>query len=182
MSFMRAATLCRSTGLLPNAVRLHTSALTRADAKTPIQKLGWEYLMRQKALNRPISPHLQIYQPQLTWYLSGLHRISGCVMAGTLLIGGLGFAALPVDFTTFIEYIRSWNIPSVITGAFQFIVAFPIVFHTLNGVRFLGFDLAMGTDIVSVYRSGWFVFGISIAIALAVVIAAKKEQKKLKKL
>ena len=27
--------------------------------------------------HRPLSPHLTHYQPQLTWYMSGLHRATG---------------------------------------------------------------------------------------------------------
>lgn len=54
-----------------------------------------------------------------------------------LLVGGVGFAVLPVDFTTFIEYLRAMNLPCAVTGVFKFIIAFPIVFHTLNGIRFM---------------------------------------------
>ncbi len=43
----------------------------------------WEYLKKQEQTGRPLSPHLSIYKPQLTWYASGFHRISGCVMAGS---------------------------------------------------------------------------------------------------
>ena len=32
--------------------------------------------------NRPISPHLGIYKPQVTWYLSGFNRIAGAVLSG----------------------------------------------------------------------------------------------------
>lgn len=51
--------------------------------KTPVQKFGWEYLMRQEASGRPLSPHLSIYKKQLTWMLSGLYRVCGCVMGGS---------------------------------------------------------------------------------------------------
>ncbi|KJH48938.1 putative succinate dehydrogenase, cytochrome b556 subunit [Dictyocaulus viviparus] len=115
------------------------SSIHRAEMKTPIQQWGWAYLQRQKALGRPISPHLTVYQPQLTWMVSGLHRVTGCVMAGVLLFGGVGFATLPFNFTEFVEYIRSWHIPA-------FVIAFPIIFHTLNGIRFIGFDLAKGLE------------------------------------
>ena len=54
------------------------------DSKTAVQKFGWEYLQRQEKSGRPLSPHLNIYKPQLTWMLSGFHRISGCVMAGSM--------------------------------------------------------------------------------------------------
>jgi len=151
------------------ARQIQTSAVLTSDEKTPIQKFGWEYLVKQESSGRPLSPHLSVYKPQLTWMLSGFHRIAGCVMAGTLLVGGVGFWVLPLDFTTFVEFLRSLNLPCAITAAFKFIIAFPIAFHTLNGIRFMGFDLAKGTDIQSVYRSGWLVVGLSAIIALAVV-------------
>ena len=40
-------------------------------------------------------------------------------MAGTLLVGGLGFAVLPVDFTTFVEFIRGLNLPTAVTAVFK---------------------------------------------------------------
>lgn len=54
-------------------------------AKTPVQEFGYEYLKKQVQLGRPISPHLQIYKPQLTWLISGAHRIVGVAMSGGLL-------------------------------------------------------------------------------------------------
>jgi succinate dehydrogenase (ubiquinone) cytochrome b560 subunit len=39
-------------------------------------------LLRQQRKVRPVSPHLTIYQPQITWYLSGLHRITGAAVGG----------------------------------------------------------------------------------------------------
>lgn len=39
-------------------------------------------LLRQQRKVRPISPHLSIYQPQLTWYGSAAHRITGCAIGG----------------------------------------------------------------------------------------------------
>lgn len=39
-------------------------------------------LLRQQRKLRPVSPHLQIYQPQITWYLSGLHRVTGVALGG----------------------------------------------------------------------------------------------------
>ena len=39
-------------------------------------------LLRQQRKLRPVSPHLTIYQPQITWYLSGAHRITGVAVGG----------------------------------------------------------------------------------------------------
>ena len=37
--------------------------------------------------NRPLSPHLQVYRPQITSMLSILHRLTGVALAvGTLLL------------------------------------------------------------------------------------------------
>ncbi|KAK6745245.1 hypothetical protein RB195_011766 [Necator americanus] len=169
--------LCRVTPRQVMTSRLIASTLVRRDVKTPIQEWGWAYLMRQKKLGRPISPHLTVYQPQLTWMVSGLHRVTGCVMAGVLLFGSIGFAALPFNFTQFVEYIRSWHIPPIITSVFKFVIAFPIIFHTLNGIRFIGFDLAKGVDNTkAIYKSGYLVLGLSAIIAAAVVVNAWPKQ------
>lgn len=39
-------------------------------------------LLRQQRKVRPVSPHLTIYQPQITAVLSGLHRITGVAIGG----------------------------------------------------------------------------------------------------
>lgn len=59
------------------------SVIRSSHVRTPIQDFGLEYIKRQKASGRPLSPHLGIYKKQLTWMLSGLYRISGCVMGGS---------------------------------------------------------------------------------------------------
>ncbi|XGW14947.1 hypothetical protein V3C99_000883 [Haemonchus contortus] len=171
--------LCRVTPRQLMTSRLIASSMLRRDVKTPIQEWGWTYLQRQKALGRPIAPHLTVYKPQLTWMVSGFHRVTGCAMAGTLLIGGVGFALAPFNFTQFVDYIRSWHIPPVVTSVFKFVIAFPIVFHTLNGIRFIGFDLAKGVEnTAAIYRSGYLVLGLSFIIAAAVVINAWPVHKK----
>ena len=45
-------------------------------------------------------------------------------MAGTLLVGGVGFAVLPIDFTTFTEFLRGLNLPCAITAVFKVIILF----------------------------------------------------------
>uniref|UniRef100_P92506 Succinate dehydrogenase [ubiquinone] cytochrome b large subunit, mitochondrial n=2 Tax=Ascaris suum TaxID=6253 RepID=DHSC_ASCSU len=173
------ATLCRVLRHNVKFIRsVQTSAARVSAEKTPIQVWGWDYLMRQRALKRPIAPHLTIYKPQMTWMVSGLHRVTGCAMAGTLLIGGVGFSVLPLDFTTFVEFIRGLGIPWVILDTFKFIIAFPIAFHTLNGIRFIGFDMAKGTDIPSIYRGAYLVLGLAALISLAVVVYPRWERHK----
>ena len=55
----------------------------------------------------------------------------------------------PFDFTDCVRYVKSWDLPRPIIGLFKFIICYPIVFHSLNGVRFIGFDMAkfVGTQV-----------------------------------
>lgn len=95
--------------------------------------------------------------------------------SGALLIGGAGFALLPLNFTTFIDFVRGLGLPWVVYDTLKVIIAFPIAFHSLNGIRFIGFDLAKGTDIASVYRSGYLVLTLAALIALATVVAPRMQ-------
>lgn len=59
----------------------------QAPAKKPIaiQELSETAELEQldgQRNRRPTSPHLDIYQPQLTWVMSGLHRATGCAAVG----------------------------------------------------------------------------------------------------
>lgn len=45
--------------------------------------------------------------------------------------------ALPGDYTSYLELVHSLSLgPAIITSA-KFVLAFPVVYHTLNGVRHL---------------------------------------------
>jgi len=164
----------RTTVLTPTiANSFKTMVPLASDVKTPIQKWGWEYLQRQKSLGRPLSPHLTVYQPQLTWMVSGLHRISGTVMGVAASLFIIGLTAMPFDFPQLIEWIRQLGLPVFLTAAVKWCIAWPITFHTINGVRFLAFDMAKGTAIKTVYKTGWTVVGLSIVIATILTFWSK---------
>jgi succinate dehydrogenase (ubiquinone) cytochrome b560 subunit len=50
------------------------------DASKPT--LDIDPFAKSKRLNRPNAPHLTIYQPQITWVLSAMHRITGFAVTG----------------------------------------------------------------------------------------------------
>ena len=56
---------------------------------------GQEFWSKNKALKRPISPHLTIYKFQLTSMLSITHRGTGLAQSGMLTGAGLGALMLP---------------------------------------------------------------------------------------
>ncbi len=101
---------------------------------------------------RPLSPHLQIYRPQLTSVMSMLHRISGVTLVGgTLLLTWWLVAAVegPEEFEVVQGVIGSWYGQAVLLG---FTLA--LFYHLCNGIRHLVWDLGLGLELDSVYRSG----------------------------
>ena len=120
-----------------------------------------------QASKRPLSPHLQVYRPQLTSILSILHRITGfALFAGTLLMTWwlMAAAAGPESFAKFHSmFIDCW------IGKFMlFGWTWSLCFHLLNGIRHLIWDMGKDLDIKSVYRGGWAVMIISILLTAAV--------------
>lgn len=119
--------------------------------------------------NRPLSPHLQVYRPQLTAVLSIVHRLTGVLLAaGTLLlVFWLGAAAVgPTAFDTVQRLFGSWLGRLILLGW-----SFALFYHLCNGVRHLCWDMGWGFEIKTLYRSGWTVVGMSIALTLAAWIA-----------
>jgi succinate dehydrogenase / fumarate reductase, cytochrome b subunit len=105
--------------------------------------------------DRPLSPHLQIYRPQLTSVLSILHRMTGVGLAtGSVLIAWLLFATISGEnaFNLFQEF-RS----SVIGRLMIFCWLWAFTYHMLNGVRHLFWDAGFGFELSTVYKSGWAV-------------------------
>jgi len=113
---------------------------------------------------RPLSPHLQIYRPQLTSVMSILHRISGVALtAGTLLLTWWLVAAVegPEAFEVVQAIIGSWFGRVVLLG---FTLA--LFFHLCNGIRHLIWDLGSGYEIATVYKSGKWVIGWTLGLTL----------------
>ena len=113
---------------------------------------------------RPLSPHLQVYRPQLTSILSILHRLTGVGLAvGTLLlVYWLAAAASGPDaFATAQDLVGSFLGRLLLFGW-----TFSLFFHLCNGVRHLAWDAGYGFELEQVYRSGWFVVGASVVLTL----------------
>ena len=115
---------------------------------------------------RPLSPHLQVYRPQLTSVLSILHRITGVALAvGTLLlVWWLAAAASGADaFGT-----AQGLIGSVIGRLLLFGWTFALFYHLANGIRHLFWDAGYGYELTAAYRSGWLV--VAAAAGLTVIV------------
>ena len=119
--------------------------------------------------NRPISPHLQVYRPQLTSMLSILHRITGVALAvGTILLVYWLIAAAsgPEAFAGAEALIGSWLGRILLFGW-----TFALYFHLTNGIRHLFWDAGFGFELKSVYASGWTVVALAAVLTLVSFVA-----------
>ncbi|KIW79962.1 succinate dehydrogenase, cytochrome b556 subunit [Fonsecaea pedrosoi CBS 271.37] len=142
------------------ALQLTTRRLSQAS--------GQEILANQR-LHRPVSPHLAIYRPQVTWYLSALNRITGATLSGGIYVFGAAYLVAPL----FGWHLESASLaasfatlPIVLKVALKAFVAFPFTFHGLNGIRHLVWDTGAAITNQQVIWTGWTVVGLSVISAL----------------
>ena len=102
--------------------------------------------------DRPLSPHLTIYRPQITSIVSILTRITG----NALLLGGLLVVWWFLAASTSEAYFAYAD--GVLTSWFgDLILALSVLalwYHTLAGLRHLIFDAGYGLDIPTAEKLG----------------------------
>ena len=114
--------------------------------------------------SRPLSPHLQVYRPQLTSMLSILHRATGIALSvGALYLaiwvicaaGGPGAYAAFQDFNVSI-------LGRIVLGGWLF----SAFYHLFNGIRHLFWDAGYGFELKDAYRSGWIVVVATLIVTV----------------
>lgn len=119
---------------------------------------------------RPLSPHLQIYRPQITSVLSILHRLTGVALAAgaVLLTYWLSCAVYgPESFARAQAVMGSWIGKTVLLG-----LTFSLYYHLANGIRHLAWDAGWGFDLPTLRVTGWLVVGASLVLTLATWVCA----------
>lgn len=120
---------------------------------------------------RPRSPDVQIYRPQLTSVLSIAHRMSGAWLAfGSLfLVVWLTSVAAGGSMQAGLRgFFDSWP-----GGFLLFCWILALYFHLCNGIRHLAWDLNYGFELVTIYRSGWLVVIASLFLTLLTWVIAR---------
>ncbi|WPZ22579.1 succinate dehydrogenase, cytochrome b556 subunit [Sulfitobacter faviae] len=118
--------------------------------------------------NRPLSPHLTIYRPQLTSMTSILTRITGNAMLITALLIVWWFLAA----ATSLEYFDTVN--GIMTSWFGDLVftlsLLGLWYHTLACVRHLIWDTGRMLDIPTAEKLGWTVLIGSVVLTILTII------------
>jgi succinate dehydrogenase / fumarate reductase cytochrome b subunit len=114
---------------------------------------------------RPLSPHLQVYRPQLTSVMSIMHRASGAVLATGSLLLVVWLTALAAGDDVFGSVLVVLHHPVGQLVLFGYSLA--LVYHGLNGVRHLSWDWRIGLEIRQVYQSGYLVLAFTFVVTAA---------------
>ncbi|MEM8581887.1 MAG: succinate dehydrogenase, cytochrome b556 subunit [Pseudomonadota bacterium] len=119
--------------------------------------------------DRPLSPHLQIYRPQMTSISSIMVRITGiaCLMLAFLVVWWLMAAATsPAAFSFIDGLLRSWFGDLVLLGA-----TWALFYHMLGRLRHVIWDFGYCLDVPTSEKMGMGMFILATVLTgLAAVI------------
>lgn len=119
--------------------------------------------------NRPLSPHLTIYRPQLNSITSILVRITGNAMliSAILLVWWMMAAASGPDYFATIDGLLTSFLGDIVTS----LTVLGLWYHALGGVRHLIWDTGRGLDVETSDRMGWGMIIGSVALTFLTIIA-----------
>jgi len=115
--------------------------------------------------DRPLSPHLQVYRPQLTSMLSILHRATGIALSVGAIYLAIWVIAASATSPRAYALFSSFNmsiVGRIVLGGWLF----SAYYHLCNGIRHLFWDAGYGFELKDAYRSGWIVVGVSLVATL----------------
>ncbi len=118
--------------------------------------------------NRPLSPHLTIYRPQMTSMTSIFTRITGnALLVGALLIVWWFIAAAtgPAAYARANGFLTSWFGDLVMFGSVAC-----LWYHSLSGIRHLIWDSGHLLDVPRSEMMGWGIIGGSVLLTILTVI------------
>lgn len=136
-----------------------TNNVTQSDRKV---REGEGFWKKNDRMKRPMSPHITIYSFPLPAIMSITNRVTG--LAWSFVIAGAGIGALmyPGDSAAFLAMVKALEIPMPVLATAKFMLLWPFMYHTVNGVRHLVWDYSRGLHIPEIYRSGWLIAGLSV--------------------
>lgn len=120
---------------------------------------------RNIRLGREMSPHLTIYRFQLPAVLSITHRGTGLALAAYASALGIGALVCPQDVSSYVTMLEGLQLSATTLTAGKFILAYPMAYHTVNGVRHLIWDTGKFLKMSEVYSTGYAMLGLSVVLA-----------------
>lgn len=121
--------------------------------------------MTQLPASRPLSPHLQIYRPQISSMMSICHRATGIALSAgaVLLVAWLWASAYSGDYFDMWHGFFTSTTGMIMLGGWTF----AFFYHLGNGIRHLFWDMGRGFDLTNMTRSGIAVLLFAVAATAA---------------
>lgn len=119
--------------------------------------------------NRPLSPHLTVYRPQLTSMSSILVRITGSAMliSGLLIVWWFLAAATSQEYFTFADGLMT----SVLGDVVMSLSVLGLWYHMLGGLRHLIWDQGYALDVATSEKMALGMMGGSVVLTIVTLIA-----------
>lgn len=120
----------------------------------------------KEAVERPLSPHLQVYSPLINMVMSILHRMTGAALylGSVLLAWWLAAAASGPDYFAFVSGIMaSWPGKLVLLG-----YTWALIHHALGGIRHFIWDTGRGYELATIDLLSWGTIVLSVLLTAAV--------------
>lgn len=120
-----------------------------------------------KRVERPLSPHLQIYRWHIPMLTSILTRLTGHALVAGVMLGVAWLLSATISdeaFATMNGIATGWFGDLVFTGT-----AWAVWYHLLAGVRHLYYDAGKGLDIPTAEKLGWGVIIGSVVLTVLTI-------------
>ena len=113
---------------------------------------------------RPLSPHLGIYKWPITMATSITHRATGVAISAGMILLAWGLIALASGPEMYQPFVAAIANPIGLVVLFGFL--WSLVYHFLNGIRHLAWDLGYGFAVPTANRTGVLVIALSVVISV----------------
>ncbi len=122
-----------------------------------------------RLVSRPLSPHLQVYKPQLTSVLSIMNRATGIALSVGILLLAWWFIAAATSDSAYAGVSGLMRSPIGLLFLLGWVTS--LWYHFCNGIRHLAWDAGWGFELPRVHASGWTVVAATCVLTVVTVIA-----------
>merc|ERR1711915_285185 len=121
-------------------------------------------------LKRPVSPHLQVYAPQLTSMLSITNRMTGVVTTVGIMAFANAMLLSSSPFAVHLQNLKCLGLPHWFHMGTKFIIAWCFSYHTLAGFRHLVWDTKQMLKLDQIYTTGYIMAASSVIMAIILTL------------
>lgn len=123
-----------------------------------------------RTVDRPLSPHLQIFRPWITMVTSIVHRITGCGLYFGMALFAWWLISIAAGGDAFA--CAQWFFSSWLGLLIMFGFTWALMFHLIAGMRHLVWDTGRGLGLGSANMMAWMTIILSVALTVILWIVA----------